>query len=111
LSLEKAKELIRQASEDLRISCFDKAVSAAYFSARMVVEVFLTKRKLKLPKRDDKLANLLRRQGFGDEAEMLLQLYTWRKESDYGPNLMDRERAKSSLELANRIIEALESEC
>jgi len=109
LSLEKAKELIRQASEDPRISCFDKAVSSAYFAARMVVELFLARRRLRLPRRDDKLANLLKRQGF-EEAEILLLLYNWRKESDYGPRLTDKGRAEEALKLAKRVIEALKGE-
>ena len=111
MSFEKAKELFKQASRDLEISCFDKVVSAAYFSARMFAEVFLAGRKLKIPRRDDKLANLLRRQGFTEEAEILLQLYVWRKESDYGPILTEEERATKALDLARKIIISLEKEC
>ncbi len=101
MNVEEANDLIRQTSKDLEISCFDKAVSAAYFSARMAVEVFLAERRLRLPRRDDKLANLLKRQGFSDacstgrEATPTIHV---EEGGHYGPNSTDEERAREALD-------------
>ncbi len=41
MSVNKARRLMGQARSDLECGCYDKAVSAAYFTFRMISEVFL----------------------------------------------------------------------
>jgi len=108
MSLDKARALLHQAEEDLRIACYDKCVSSSYFSCRMMAELYLLGRGLRdLPRRDDKLANLLRSQGLREEAELLLFLYGMRKKADYGGSLISREEAESSLAAARTLLKSL----
>ena len=56
MSVNKAMRLMKQAKVDLENGCYDKAVSAAYFSVRMLSETYL---KGLRTRRDDKIANAL----------------------------------------------------
>jgi len=83
-------------------------VSSSYFACRMMAELYLLSRGLRdLPRRDDKLANLLRSQGLREEAELLLLLYEMRKRADYGGNFISKEEAESSLATARILMKSL----
>jgi uncharacterized protein (UPF0332 family) len=108
MSLDKVRSLLNQAEEDLKIACYDKCISSSYFSCRMMVEIFLRSRKVEhLPRRDDKLANLLRNQGLKEEADTLLFLYDMRKKADYGWSIAGRKDAERSLREAKSLISSI----
>jgi len=107
LSVEKAIRLLEEARIDLEVGNYNKSASASYFAARMMVELFLRSRKLSIPRRDDKLANLFENQGFRELSNDLRKLYDIRKKADYLGKFVSREEAESSLERAKGIVEAL----
>lgn len=104
---DKALLLLREAEKDLDIGCYNKAVSAAYFSARMATEIFLKSKVKHLPRRDDKLANTLKSIGFTQLAEKLLILYEQRKKADYGEEAMSKSESVNALLHAKVILEGL----
>jgi len=109
LSAEKARVLLKQAEADLEIGCFEKAASSAYFAARMACEVWARRRGVRdLPRRDDKLANLVRNLGRASEAESLLALYELRKKADYSPFFIEEGEAKLALEVAREVMKLLQ---
>lgn len=101
--------LIKEAEKDIEIGCYNKAVTAAYFSARMVAEDFLKSRIKHLPRRDDKLANTLKALGFTQLAEKLLLLYDQRKKADYGEETISKTESLNALLHAREILEQLTS--
>jgi hypothetical protein len=106
MSLDKVRSLLNQA-EDIKVACYDKCISSSYFSCRMMVEIFLRSMGIEqLPRRDDKLANLLRNQGLREEADTLLFLYDMRKKADYGWSIAGKE-AEESLKAAKSLISSI----
>ena len=106
MSAEKARVLLKQAEADLEIGCFEKAASSAYFAARMACEVWARRRGVRdLPRRDDKLANLVRNLGRASEAESLLALYELRARS---PFFIEEGEAKLALEVAREVMKLLQ---
>ncbi len=109
MSVEKAIRLLEEARTDLEVGNYNKSASASYFSARMIVELFLRSRRLSIPRRDDKLANLFENQGFKELSNDLRKLYDIRKKADYLGKFVSREEAESSLVRAEGIVKALMS--
>ncbi|MBB5254137.1 hypothetical protein [Sulfurisphaera ohwakuensis] len=70
MSLGKWEVLYKEALKDIEVGNYNKAASAIYFSIRKAVEEVLIKMKLNIPRRDDKLANVLKHLGFDEEAEL-----------------------------------------
>ncbi len=66
MSVNKAMRLMNQAKVDLENGCYDKAISASYFSVRMLSEIYLKGIKTR---RDDKIANALGRK-LGDQVRL-----------------------------------------
>lgn len=110
MSVEKARKLLKEAEIDLRVGGFNKSASASYFAARMIVEIFLKSRNLSIPRRDDKLANLLENQGFESLSNDLRRLYDLRKNADYLGKSVEREEAERAVRLAQNIVDVLISE-
>ena len=89
--------LMEEAARDLEVGCYNKAVSAAYFSVRLLAESLLKMRT----RRDDKIANALRRRlelAIGRwEAERVrrefLALFEARKRADHRADIFGREEA------------------
>lgn len=109
----KADKLYREALEDIRRGCYNKAVSALYFSLRYLAERFLLKARAPIPRRDDKLANTLDSMGLKEAALALRELYVLRVKADYRESDVGEEEAKRALEIygeARRAIEAHETE-
>ncbi len=107
MSVEKAARLLEEARMDLKVGNYNKSASASYFSARMMVELFLRSRKLSIPRKDDKLANLFENQGFKELSNDLRKLYDVRKKADYSGKFVTQEEAEISIERARGIVEAL----
>ena len=108
MSLDKVKALLYQAERDLEISCYDKCASASYFACRMMAELYLRSKGIRhLPRRDDKLANLLNNQGLKEEASSLLFLYELRKKADYGKSLTSEDEAREALITAKVFLKSL----
>ncbi|MCD6244989.1 MAG: HEPN domain-containing protein [Candidatus Korarchaeota archaeon] len=104
MSVNKALRLLKEAEEDLRIGCYDKAVSSAYFSVRMMAELYLKDTKTR---KDDKLANALGRK-LGDEVRKeFLFLFEMRKEADHRDKIFSQSEADKILRRAKRIFNVL----
>ena len=108
MSVRKARRLLKEAELDLAYGNFNKCASAAYFSVRMMAEVFLLSRRLAIPRRDDKLANLVENIGLREVALSMRRLYDLRKKADYFSQEVSEEEAREALDLARKSFEALE---
>ncbi len=105
----KSRRLEEEALEDLRVGCFNKAVSAAYFAVRLAAESRL--RGLRT-RRDDKIANALARllvRTLGEEgAERVrkeyLALFEARKLADHRPYQFSREEAELLISKARELL-------
>ncbi len=109
MSVKKAIRLLEEARSDLSTGNYNKSASASYFAARMIVELFLRDRKLSIPRRDDKLANLFENQGFEKLSDDLRRLYDVRKKADYLGISVNEYEARRSLERAENIVNSLMS--
>jgi len=83
MNSRKSQILLNEAKRDAEIGNFNKAASALYFCVRKELECVLLKLGLKIPRRDDKLANTLKHLGYPEESQKLLRLYELRKKADY----------------------------
>ncbi len=110
---EKSKRLEEEALEDIRVGCYNKAVSAAYFAVRLAAESKL--RGLRT-RRDDKIANALARvlsRTLGEGgAELVrreyLSLFEARKLADHRPYLFSREEAEDVVSRARKLLRVIE---
>ncbi len=101
----KSDKLMEEAVRDLECGCYNKAVSAAYFSVRMLAEYMMPGLRTS---KDDKIANALRRmlsRKVGeDEAERIrsdfLSLFEARKRADHRPFMFEEREAKFFVEMA-----------
>jgi len=103
--LKKSEKLIEEAVKDLEMGCYNKAVSAAYFSVKMTTEHLL--KGLRTTK-DDKVANALKRLllvKVGEKkAEIVrrrfLALFEARKLADHRPRMLTEEEAEKFVKMA-----------
>jgi hypothetical protein len=102
--MNKTDTLINEVEIDLRNRCFNKAVSASYFAVRKEIELLATKLKSSIPRRDDKLINILKYLGKSELAEEVLYLYEKRKDADYSEIEIDEKTAYNCLNIAKRLI-------
>ena len=101
----KSDVLMEEALKDLEVGCYNKAVSAAYFSVRAAVEHLLPGLRTS---KDDKIANALKRvlrRELGDEGAeeargKFLALFEARKVADHRPKSMEEEEARFYVSLA-----------
>ncbi len=87
-----------EAEKDIENGCYNKAVSALYFSLRMVSEDLLLALHAPIPKRDDKLANSIGNIGFKKVSQALRRLYDLRKKADYSREKVTAREAIVALE-------------
>lgn len=97
---QKVHVLLKEAEEDLRYGCLNKAASATYFAARMAVEDMLSGLNTPILRRDDKLVHILLNLGHTKEAEALEELYILRKKADYDRSEITQNEAQRALTLA-----------
>jgi uncharacterized protein (UPF0332 family) len=109
MSSKKSEVLFNEAIKDIRDHNYNKAVSAIYFSIRKELENILIIMGLSIPRRDDKLANVLKHLGFKDEAVYFLKLYEYRKKADYSDENLNKEDVEHALELYNKILTAIKT--
>lgn len=103
--LDKAEVLIREALEDLKNGCYNKAVSASYFAARLLTEHFIPNL---MTTKDDKIANALFREALRRSSEerateirrIYLFLFSERKRADHREDIFSEEEAKTVVNLA-----------
>jgi uncharacterized protein (UPF0332 family) len=100
----KVEILLNEAEKDFNLKLYNKCVSALYFASRMMIELYLKSMNINIPKRDDKLANLIENLGFRSEAESLRLLYELRKKADYRDESINESEAKEALKIASSII-------
>ncbi len=111
--LIKSRVLMEEAEKDLEHGSFNKAVSASYFSVRLLVEHLI--KGLKTSK-DDKIANALYRRIEGkigrkaasDVRKRYLKLFQSRKIADHKPYLFSREEAEYIVMEAKKLISEIE---
>ena len=110
MSVGKAIRLLEEAREDLKVGSYDKAVSAAYFSVRMLAEVYLKDLRTR---KDDKIANALGRKLGEDTKKDFLYLFERRKEADHRDKIFTKKEAEEVLDMAeslfNKIMDSLHS--
>ncbi len=105
---KKSDVLWDEALKDLDVGCYNKAVSASYFSVRLAAESVL--KGLKTSK-DDKIANALERvlsKKLGKERakemrDRYMGLYAARKLADHRAFSFDRELASSYVKMAKEL--------
>jgi len=103
----KSNVMFSEALKDLEVGCYNKAVSAAYFSVRLAAESVLNIKT----KRDDKIANAVRRLlevkvGVEKAREAWIEymkLFDCRKMADHRGKLYSREEAKRCIEIAEKL--------
>ncbi len=100
---------MKEAETDFKIKNFNKCASASYFSVRKALEDMLLKMRILIPRRDDKLANILKNIGYENEAKLILRLYELRKKADYSDQEITEEEAKESLETAKHLLELIKT--
>jgi uncharacterized protein (UPF0332 family) len=106
---KKSEILLHEAETDFNIKNFNKCASASYFSVRKTLEQLLIQMKILIPKRDDKLANILKHMGYENEAKLLLRLYELRKKADYDDKEISHDEAKEALETAKHLIKLIKT--
>ena len=110
----KSDRLMEEAVRDLECGCYNKAVSAAYFSVRMLAEHMMPGLRTS---KDDKIANALKRmlsrEVGEDEAERIrskfLSLFEARKRADHRPFMFEEDEARFFVEMAMEIRDMLKS--
>ncbi|GEM_PF-394248 len=108
----KSDVLWDEALKDLEVGCYNKAVSASYFSVRLAAESVL--KGLKTSK-DDKIANALERvlsKKLGEKRakevrNRYMGLYAARKLADHRAFSFNRELASSYVEMAGELREVI----
>jgi len=107
MSSRKQDILLSEAENDIAIRNYNKAVSAIYFALRKEVEEIIQKLGFQLPRRDDKLANIIKHLGFDEEALIFMKLYELRKKADYADESIEEKDVKKALELVRKVIAKL----
>ena len=105
--MNKVDVLLREAEKDIEIGCYNKAVSACYFAVRMEIEILANKLRGSVPRRDDKLINLLKHLGKEELAKDAFYLYEKRKDADYSHESLDKDTALKCFTISKRIIEEI----
>ncbi|MBS7247675.1 MAG: HEPN domain-containing protein [Candidatus Freyarchaeota archaeon] len=100
MSVVKSKVLLREAKRDIEVGCYNKAVSAAYFALRMVVERYLDSLGAPYSKKDDKLANTIQSLGMKEVAYVMRVLFQARKRADHSDKLFTLKETEDLLSMA-----------
>jgi len=103
----KSRVLLSEAEKDLEAGCYNKAVSAAYFSLRLAAESTLGIKT----KRDDKIANAVRRlleakigpREAKEAWRKYMKLFDSRKLADHRGKLYTREEAEACIKTAKEL--------
>lgn len=104
----KSDELMMESLRDLEVGCYNKAVSASYFSVRLAAESVL---KGLTTRKDDKIANALRtilsvklgRERAEEFRSAYMSLFEARKIADHRPQSFQREEAEYYVKLAEEL--------
>ncbi|BCU71088.1 HEPN domain-containing protein [Stygiolobus caldivivus] len=102
--MDKINILLHEAEKDIEVGCYNKAVSACYFAVRMQIEVLANKLGSNIPRRGDKLINILKNLGKDDLAKHSLYLYERRKDADYGHESLNKDTALACLSISRRLV-------
>jgi uncharacterized protein (UPF0332 family) len=105
--MDKVDILLKEAEIDTKNGCYNKSVSASYFAVRMEIEKLAKKLRTPIPKRDDKLINILKHMGKGELAKESLYLYERRKDADYSYESLKEDLAIKCLELSKYLVQEI----
>ncbi|PVU74603.1 hypothetical protein DDW13_06825 [Acidianus hospitalis] len=105
--MDKVDILLKEAEIDIKNGCYNKAVSASYFAVRMEIEKLAKKLRTPIPKRDDKLINILKHMGKDELAKESLYLYERRKDADYSYESLKEDLAIKCLELSKYLVQEI----
>ncbi|RDD53667.1 MAG: HEPN domain-containing protein [Candidatus Korarchaeota archaeon NZ13-K] len=104
MKVRKSEVLFEEARKDLEVGCYNKAVSAAYFSVRLMAEALIGDIRTT---KDDKIANALGRLLGRDARERMMWLFGERKRADHRVHLFDESTATQVLEVARELLERM----
>ncbi len=104
LKVRKSEVLFEEARKDLEVGCYNKAVSAAYFSVRLMAEALIGDIRTT---KDDKVANALGRLLGRDARESMMWLFGERKRADHRPYFFDESAASHVIEVARELLERM----
>ncbi len=108
--LNKFRILRHEALVDLNTGCYNKAVSALWFSLEALLKALIIKEKKTPPEKSGKLIGLAIRYLFHDISDpamlsrLLISLHYRRLEIDHRRRISDKEYAEKSLEIYNKAI-------
>ncbi|BDC17986.1 HEPN domain-containing protein [Acidianus sp. HS-5] len=105
--MDKVDVLLDEAEKDIKVGCYNKAVSASYFAVSMEIEKLGYKLRTTIPRRDDKLINILMHLGKDSLAKEAMYLYKKRKDADYGYESLKEEDAMKCLEISKRLVQEI----
>ena len=101
--IKKGEVLFEEARRDLEIGCYNKAVSAAYFSVEAFANVLLFIKRQKtrgFRSRVNVIRSLL-----GEEVgEIMENLHRKRSEADHYEKIMTREDAEEAIKVSRKLI-------
>lgn len=109
MSLKKSEVLYNEALKDIEEGNYNKAASAIYFSIRKELEDLVLRIQHNIPKRDDKLANVLKYLGFEEESELFMELYELRKKADYLDESVSKDEVLDAIKKYERILSAIKN--
>ena len=75
--MEKVDALLEEAKNDIEAGCYNKDISAYYFTVRMEVEKLTDRLRTMIPRRDDKLIDILK---YMDIDELSKDMFYFMKE-------------------------------
>ncbi len=104
MKVRKSEVLFEEARKDLEMGCYNKAVSAAYFSVRLMAEALIGDIRTT---KDDKVANALGRLLGRDARESMMWLFGERKRADHRPYFFDESTATLAIEVAKELLERM----
>jgi len=107
MSSKKSEKLLSEARKDIEVGNLNKAASALYFSVRKELEDLVKRMGYRLPRRDDKLANILRHTGYLEASIHFMELYELRKKADYGDEYITEDDVQLALKFTEELLKIL----
>jgi len=114
--LKKAKILLKEAEIDLKNACYNKVVSALWFSMELLMRGLLLKRRKIPPEKAGKLIHVFVNECFlsdktkAEVASLLTSLYSRRKDVDHKKKIADENFAYITYEIYQKVLLKIKQE-
>jgi len=111
--LEKSKALLGEAERDFQAGCYNKTVSAAWFTVETLLRAIVLYKGRPMPEQPSKLMSIIHRIILEEYPHvkhlipMMSSLYEKRKRADHRETLFNRDHARRALEQAKHIYSEL----